>query len=72
MPTLNLLAFEKVLLGKVIRSNDQLSYFISCCFKISFYISRDHLYNFLELDSELSKKDFHRKFYFFNGFRQLP
>ena len=47
------------------------SYFISCCFTSAFTSEDIIFYNFLELDSKLSKKDFCHKFYF-NSCTQTP
>ena len=48
------------------------SSFISCSFTSAFTSADIIFYNFLELNSKLSKKDFRHKFSFFNSFTQIP
>ena len=48
------------------------SSFISCSFTSAFTSADIIFYNFLELVSKLSKKDFRHEFSFFNGFTQIP
>ena len=48
------------------------SSFISCSFTSAFTSADIIFYNFLELVSKLSKKDFRHEFSFFNSFTQIP
>ena len=56
-----------MLLWKVIKYSYQFFYFF---FRISFFVSSNIFYNFLELHSTLFEKDFCHNFSFFNGFTQ--
>ena len=56
-----------MILWKVIRYSYQFFYFF---FRISFYVSINIFYNFLELHSTLFEKDFCHNFSFFKGFTQ--
>ena len=61
-------SFDRTLKLQDIATNS----FISCCFASAFTSADIIFYNFSELDSKLSKKDFFHKFSFFNDFTQSP